>query len=359
MSLETAAKININESSMTVKINATDIMLRSGDDPDSLRGIFVHKAGIDEARNFKTDYIYKIVLACCSQGSHPQIFISSTSKGRNWVAELRDEIGEDFCEVTQSSLDNKFTSDEYKQLLLASYTDKFARQEIYGDELELGAGVIESVWFRSAPYVKPLGHAIRYWDVAVSTKNAADFSASALCSMHNDQLLIHDMHQLKLSYPDLRRKIIETAIMDGLNTQIYVEEAGQQRGFIDDLATCPELGAFVIRAQKPHGDKFNRAMPWAARAQLGLVTLCEGPWNQIFRQQCDCFTADDSHEHDDMIDSVSGAYRALQGSNDQLVFTSVDEHNKDLINANESNPGFAEAFGLQRSQPGVSVHSLF
>jgi predicted phage terminase large subunit-like protein len=351
----------INESSMTITINGTPIMLRSADDPDSIRGIFASKGGIDECRNFKSRYVYDVLVGRLSQGNAPQIYMSSTSKGRNWVTELRTELGDNFEQITQSSLENPFTSNEYKESLLTAYTSKFARQEIYGDELDLGSGVINPNWFKTADYYKPEGYAVRYWDVAVSTKTSADFSSGALLSNNNGRITIHDIKRVKLAYPDLRRLMLSTAISDGPNVVIGIEQAGQQQGFIDDLITDNDFGRFIIRPHKPSGDKYNRAMPWAARAEQGYVTVCNGSWNKLFHDECEAFTADDSHEHDDQIDSVSGSY-AMQQDCGQLIYCS-DQIDKDKLNevVKEDNTGFAEAFGVgqPKAQVGVPVEQMF
>ena len=119
------------------------------------------------------------------------------------------------------------------------------------------------------------------------------------------------MKHVKFQYPDLKRLITSTAIADGKGVQVVVEEAGQQKGFIDDLSRSPELMGYTIRARKPRGDKFNRAMPWCARAETGNVHVCQGVWNRQFFEECSSFTSDNSHAHDDQIDAVSGGYQSL------------------------------------------------
>jgi len=347
----------INESSMIVTTFRGNlkgnIYLRSGDDPDSLRGIFVHKAGIDEPRNFKTRYIYDIVLGRLSQSKTPQVFLATTSKGKNWVWQLSQDR-ENVELITQSTLENNFVSEEYKEMLLQNYTSKFARQEIFGEIVDLSSGIINSNWFKYCEYFKPTGHCVRYWDVAVSTKTSADYSAGALLSMQDGKILIHDIRWAKLPYPDLRRLIIETAQNDGVNCIVGIEEAGQQRGFIDDISQAPEMGNYVVRAEKPRGDKYNRCLPWSARAELGNIILCRGAWNQGFADECDSFTPDDTHDHDDRIDAVSGGYGMLQDGG-SLIFTTAQIAQEKTQEAIDNDPtGFGRAF-----LPGVNIKDLF
>ena len=175
-----------------------------------------------------------------------------------------------------------------------------------------GAEIIHPQMFKKVGFYKPAS-GVRYWDVAVTTKTYSDYSAGALVSLDPEKrLVIHDMAWGRWQYPDLKQKIIDNAILDGKTITIGIEEAGQQRGFIDDLCREPKLGGYTIRALKPEGDKLNRAMPWASRTELGHVVVCEGFWNGSFFDECLSFTASGSHLHDDQIDAVSGGYQLLQ-----------------------------------------------
>jgi len=303
-----------NKSEKAIIIDGQEILFRSGDEPDSLRGLSLDGFGIDETRNFKTREILDIMLGRLSNSEDAQAHLVSSPKGKNWNWEL--EKNADVETIVQRTEDNPFLPAGYIARLRANYTSKFAKQELDADIVEFGAGVIDPAWFRIVPQRK-CEDGIRFWDLAVSVKTNADRSAGALVSNDNGAITIHDMRAGRFQYPDLRQLIIETAKRDGRGVTICIEEAGQQRGFIDDLKYLPELMPYRIEALKPEGDKFNRAMPWASRAQLGSVVLCEGEWNRAFLDECASFTADDSHEHDDQIDAVSGAYFA------SLKFSSV------------------------------------
>jgi predicted phage terminase large subunit-like protein len=289
-------------------VNGVEILFRSGDQPDTLRGLSLDGFGIDEAREFKTRDIYDIMIGRLSNNPNAQGFITTSPKGKNWVNDL--EVLPNTETIIQRTEENPFLPDEYINSLRSQYTTDFARQELDADIVEFNAGVIHSDWFKSVEYVKPID-GVRYWDLAVSIKTSADRSAGALCSFKDDKFTIHNIICGRFEYPDLRKKIIQTAKDDGLGVVIAFEEAGQQLGFIDDLKRNEELRPYTIRADKPEGDKFNRTMPWASRAQLGNVNVCKARWNPDFFDECNSFTADDTHLHDDQIDAVSGAYKIL------------------------------------------------
>lgn len=304
----------VNKSEMNIFIFGFPILLRSGDKPDSLRGLSLDDFGIDEGREFPDREIFDILMGRISNSPDGTGAICTTTKGRNWVHEIKQLYQNDVDLFNQTTLENPFVSKEYKEMILSMFTNEYARQEIYGEIVEFGAGIINPTWFKIVNFFMPQ-RGIRYWDVAVSEKTAADFSAGSLLSFQNDQLTIHDIKQVKIKYPDLKRLIISTALQDGTGIVVGVEDAGQQRGFIDDLARVPELRRHTIKALKPRGDKFNRAMPWVARAELGNVACCVGNWNRAFFSECSSFTPNNQHQHDDQIDSISGGYQFLTDFN--------------------------------------------
>jgi predicted phage terminase large subunit-like protein len=129
-------------------------------------------------------------------------------------------------------------------------------------------------------------------------------------SAYND-LCIEHVSRVKMIYPEFRQHLIETAWRDGKDVPIIIEKAGQQGGYIQDLRGRDELRGFTIMEQKPVTDKFTRAMPWVAAAEGGKVHMVRGGWNGPFIHEAEAFTNNDSHSHDDQIDSVSIAYREL------------------------------------------------
>jgi predicted phage terminase large subunit-like protein len=290
-------------------IDGTEILFRSGDQPDTLRGLSLDGFGIDEAREFKDRSIYDVMIGRLSNSENPQGYITSSPKGKNWAFGL--ESLADTETIVQKTQENPFLPPSYIKALREAYTTQFGAQELDADIVDMGAGVISSKWFNVLHADPRSTKAVRFWDVAVTTKTASDYSAGAKCSMQDGKVIIHHIDRGRWEYPDLRRRIIARAIEDGQGVVIGIEEAGQQRAIIDDLKRAPELRGYVIRAIAPRGDKFARSMPWVSRAQLGAVSVVAGAWNTAFFDECDSFSGDMTHEHDDMIDGVSGAYQLL------------------------------------------------
>jgi predicted phage terminase large subunit-like protein len=59
-------------------------------------------------------------------------------------------------------------------------------------------------------------------------------------------------------------------------------------------------------------------MPWFAKAAEGMVYLVKGSWNEYFLDELGSFP---ESRHDDMIDSVSGAFAVL---NPQVNWKKID-----------------------------------
>ena len=226
-------------------VNGNEILFRSGDQPDTLRGLSLDGFGIDEAREFKTRDIYDIMIGRLSNNPSAQGYITTSPKGKNWVNAL--EGLPDTETIIQRTEENPFLPPEYIASLRSQYTTDFSRQELDADIVEFNAGVINASWFKIIDYIKPT-EGVRFWDLAVSVKTSADLSSGALCSWRNDNFTIHNIQCGRFEYPDLRKRIVKTAIDDGMGVIIAVEEAGQQRGFIDDLKRLPELQQFQIKS---------------------------------------------------------------------------------------------------------------
>ena len=321
--LEINKHYTLNLTTLTLEFLTTggQILLRSADDPDSLRGLSVDDIGIDECRNFKTREVYDIALGRIRESDDAQWYLVTTPKGRkHWTYQLLVQLGIDpkgsYAEnsgvtfIRSSMVDSPFLPKSYIEETVRLYSAKVGSQEINAEFVDMSEGVIESVRFERAEYIKPI-HGVRAWDFAFSTKESADFVAGALISHSGSKILINDMIKRKIEWPDLRELIISTAISDGTGIKVVLEEQGQQIAFSQDLKREPRLRPYTLEALRLPGSKLAKAMPWISRLNLGEFAVCSAAWNGDFLDECDSFSADDSHAHDDQIDSVSLGYASL------------------------------------------------
>lgn len=66
------------------------------------------------------------------------------------------------------------------------------------------------------------------------------------------------------------------------------------------------LPGYVVRGLRPTGDKWTRADLLASMAERGDVLLVRGLWVPGYIEEMVSFSSDDTHSHDDRVDSTSG-----------------------------------------------------
>lgn len=109
--------------------NGAEIMFRSADQPDRLRGPNIHWAHIDEGALCPPQTWEIIIGRLRAGGGAGPCFITSTPKGRNWLYEHAGEMRV----FRAHTRDNPYISREFVESLEMSYTGKFAEQELGGE----------------------------------------------------------------------------------------------------------------------------------------------------------------------------------------------------------------------------------
>jgi len=171
-----------------------------------------------------------------------------------------------------------------------------------------GGGKIKRHWLKIIDTPPVNLNWSRAWDLAVSTKTTADYTASIAGATDSDgNLYLKDMIRGRWEWPDTRKILIQTAISE--KNTVYFEEAGQQKGFIDDLLREPLLQGIPIIGDRPDTNKLTRALPWISRAEAGKVYLVKGDWNNDCLNEMQVFTGNNDKE-DDQIDVISMIYKA-------------------------------------------------
>ena len=157
---------------MTLKmVNGSEILLRSTDDPDRLRGPNLAFFYMDEAA-MSSGETFKILQGRLRQPGFPhQGWITTTPKGYNWIYnEFAREQREDYSLITVSSRDNPFLPPGYIEMLMESYDREFALQEIEGQFVLLGGrayfdikALEQMIAAAEAPLESRRGDAVKIW----------------------------------------------------------------------------------------------------------------------------------------------------------------------------------------------------
>ena len=110
-------------------VGGSEVLFRSADDPNRLRGANIHWAWIDEASLCPRETREIVMGRLRADGQAGPMWITSTPKGRNWLYQASQEM----TIFRARTEDNPYLADEFVSSLKAAYTGQFARQELYGE----------------------------------------------------------------------------------------------------------------------------------------------------------------------------------------------------------------------------------
>jgi len=101
-------RYDYNKSEYSVVFNGAQVLFRSADAPERLRGVNLNWAYLDEALRC-TMKLWRIILGRLRQGDKPCAWITTTPKGRNWVWHYWVEKEDpDYKIVHARTVDNTF-----------------------------------------------------------------------------------------------------------------------------------------------------------------------------------------------------------------------------------------------------------
>lgn len=152
----------------------------------------------------------------------------------------------------------------------------------------------------------------RVWDFA-ATPDGGDYAAGALCAYQprNSKFYVENMVRGQLSPAALETKIRNTALTDGEDVKIYLEqEPGASGVQLVEHYQRNVLPEFIVEPIPATTKKVVRAQPLLAAAEAGKVYLLEGVWNGPFKREFDLFP---TGPFDDQVDVVSAGYQKLSG----------------------------------------------
>lgn len=134
--LEIPHSLHKTENVITIASSGHEILCRSLDNPDGIRGPNLHWCWPDEA-GYITREAWNIVIGRVRVGDAPQVWPTSTPKGRNWMWELweRDAKGDESDPLhplfRARTKDNPELPEHFADSL--GYSGRFAAQELDGE----------------------------------------------------------------------------------------------------------------------------------------------------------------------------------------------------------------------------------
>ena len=185
-------------------------------------------------------------------------------------------------------------------------------QALYQQTPILAAGAIfRREWFEilRADMIPTITRACRFWDLAMSDKTSADFTASVLMGEGTDgHYYVLDVKRERKDWGEVVSWIGEIARGDGPEVAIGIEQAGYMGSrAVDELNADPRMHGYAVRPYPVHTDKVTRALPAATKFHSRLIHLREGGWNAAYIDELVAFEGKSS-VHDDQVDATSGAW---------------------------------------------------
>ena len=238
---------------------------------------------------------------------------NSSRKRLNWkvirlpaLAEEKDPIGR---KQGQALCPERFSRESLMKSKeqMGSYKFNALYQQ---DPISSEACIFKRDWFKKIVDRAPDGlRWVRAYDLAVSTRTTADFTASFRCAIDTRTgiLYIADGFRKRIEFPEQRRYIRER-ITEERDTRHCIESALHGQAFVQELQREVRFAGRSISGIKPDTDKTTRAHAWTSRAEAGKVALVRGPWIDDFLDEVCRFP---HGRHDDQVDAVSLAVQML------------------------------------------------
>lgn len=175
----------------------------------------------------------------------------------------------------------------------------------------LGGGIIKTQWFGYYSVLPKIRYMMIYADTAQKTKERNDYSVFECWGKGEDgRAYLIDMIRGKWEAPDLERMAIAFWSKHSAR-KMRVEDKSSGTGLIQSIK---KKGRFPIEGIEREKDKLTRVMDVLPQIESGYVMLPEAaPFLSDFLSECESFTADDSHAHDDQIDPMVDALNDLLG----------------------------------------------
>lgn len=207
-----------------------------------------------------------------------------------------------------------------------------------GDPQIVGGDIIKSEYFKSYTVLPRLEERNIYADTAMKTAERNDYSVFECWgkSVEGGVYLV-DLIRGKWEAPELERRAIafwnKHKALDsyerGTLRKFKVEDKASGTGLIQKL-TKPEFGrpAIPVIGVERTKDKYTRVLDCLGYIESGYVYLpIQAPFYSDFVDECEKFTADDSHPHDDQIDPMLDAINDYLADKSSLsVWAALGKH---------------------------------
>ena len=185
---------------------------------------------------------------------------------------------------------------------------------------KVGGNIIRGEWFKRYSRLPKLKYKAVFMDTAQKEKESNDFQVAECWGLGEDGniYLIDLFHERFQAWELLDRARAfwskHRAKGDAPLRCLYVEDKASGTQLIQDLKnrTVPRIPVQAIERSR---SKYERVMDVQSYIQSGYVYIPEdAPFIHDFVKECEAFTANDTHPHDDQIDAMCDAIQTMLAS---------------------------------------------
>jgi predicted phage terminase large subunit-like protein len=297
--------------------------MQSEDDKFNYLSSEFHFIGFDEITDFsETQYTFLFTRLTKRAGCVIPLRMRAASnpigKGFEWVRN-RFIIGKNTNDrrfLPASLWDNPYVDqEEYVKSL--DNLDPITREKILrGDwNVREESVMFKAHWFKVIPECPAgIADAVRVWDMAgTSEKDATDkssFTAGVLMArLYDRTFCVLDIVRFQGSPKEVEETVKSTAIRDGKNVDVYIEQEGGSSGkaVIDHYARNVLLG-WTFNPVSPTGSKVARASPLASYIEKGYFSFVS---RALTPEVLDEFLMSPLGKYSDCVDAAAHAFNIL------------------------------------------------
>lgn len=281
--------------------------------------------GFDELTQFESEsrYLYLFSRLRRIKGFDVPLRVRAATNpggiGHEWVKRrFISHPTEDRIFIPSLLTDNPYLDQEEYQLALSNLDPATRAQLQEGDwEIDPRGGMFKREWFNLIDELpSDIDMRVRYWDLAASTADEhrdPDWTVGTRMSMTSSgRYIIDDVIRVRRTPGEVETLIRETAMADGYDTQIFMEqEPGSSGKTVIDHYRRNILRGWMFRPDKDYRTtkKEIRAKPFSAAVEDGVVDLLISSWLTAFIDEHVIFP---DGTHDDQVDASVGAFSMIQ-----------------------------------------------
>jgi len=323
---------HVNNMDITL-INGARIYVRGSDRPDTLRGVSLTYAVLDEVADIKPDAWEQVIRASLSDKKGRAIFIG-TPKGRNWFFDLWN-LGQGDADEWKSwhftTADNPLIDPQEIESAKKTLSSFSFRQEYMASFSNAGADIFKEEWivYGEEPEVGSYFLAIDlagFEEVARQAANAKkrlDESAIAVVKVTEDgKWFVKEIEHGRWDIKECSSKIL-TKIRDYRPLSVGIEKGALKNAvlpYLSDLMRKNNVYSHIVDLTHGNRKKADRII-WSlqGRFEHGRIILNrEEDWSDFIDQ---LLMFPSKGVHDDLPDALSYV--------DQLAMTSYFEQDED------------------------------